>query len=107
MQPDVPFPLVGTVQLLAIAAAVGLAVAALLPPIRRRTGVLVTIGGAVLAAVETTVALRFGDTSSDGVAYARAAAYLAIAAGLVVRAPRPPAVLSGIAVPVSAAPPAV
>ena len=107
MQPSVPFPLVGSVQLLAIAAAVGLAVAALLPPVRRRTSPLVTLGGLAVAVVETLVALRLGDTTSDPLAYARAGGYVAIAAGLVVRAPRLPAAMPGIAVPLAAAPAAV
>ncbi|MGB8651091.1 MAG: hypothetical protein WCD35_10565, partial [Mycobacteriales bacterium] len=80
MEPGVPFALLGAVQLLLVAACVGLAAAGSLR--RSAGGTLVAIGGILLAAVEVRTALRLGVPASDGMALARAAASLVLAAGL-------------------------
>ena len=81
MEPAVPFALLGAVQLLTIAAAVGLAAAAVL----RRTvsGLVLAAGALVLAGAEVATALRLGDTTSDGLLVLRGVAGLLLAVGLV------------------------
>ena len=80
MEPAVPFALLGAVQLLAIAAGVGLAAAALL----RRTvsGLVLAAGALLLTGAEVATALRLGDTASDGLLVLRGVAGLVVAAGL-------------------------
>ena len=81
MEPGVPFALLGAVQLLLVAACVGLAAAA---GLRRSTaGALVALGALVLAAVEVRTALQLGVPASDDLALVRAAASLVLGAGLV------------------------
>jgi two-component system sensor histidine kinase VicK len=79
MEPGVPFSLMGGVELLAVAACVGLAVSALL----RRTfpAFLVGIGALILAAVQVRTALQLGYAGSDNLMLARAAGALIIGAG--------------------------
>jgi two-component system sensor histidine kinase VicK len=103
MEPGVPFALLGAVQLLAIAAGIGLAAAALL----RRTApsFVVALGGLTLAAVEVDTALRLGDTTSDALALARIAGSLLLAVGLLtggLGAARVPTSLYGVVVPLAA-----
>ncbi|MCW2500730.1 MAG: hypothetical protein JWN87_2406, partial [Frankiales bacterium] len=80
MEPGVPFALLGAVQLLAVAASLGLAAAALLR--RSAAGVVVAVGGGLLAAVDVDVALSLGEASSDSLALLRGSAALLLAAGL-------------------------
>src|SRR4051812_37041751 len=82
MEPDVPFPLLAGVELIAVAAALGLAAAACAPRLRRRTTPLVVLGGVVLAVAEAATANAFGHPDSDWLMLLRAAGYLLIAAGL-------------------------
>jgi PAS domain S-box-containing protein len=104
MEPGVPFALLGAVQLLAIAAGVGLASAGVL---RRSTaGLLVALGGLGLTAVEVDTALRLGDPVSDNLALLRAAAALVLAAGLWTGGLGPrrvPTSMYGVVVPLAAA----
>src|SRR5690348_16381925 len=104
MEPGVPFALLGAVQLLAIAAAVGLAAAAVLR--RSLAGVVVALGGVGLAGVEIATALRLGDTGSDALALVRGTASLVLAAGLVAGGLGPrqvPTSMYGVVVPLAAA----
>ena len=104
MEPGVPFALLGAVQLLLIAACVGLAVAALAR--RSLPGALVAIGALALSAVEVRTALRLGVPASDDLALARAAASLLIGAGLCLGGLGPrrlPATMYGVVVPLAAA----
>ena len=79
MEPGVPFSLMGAVELLAVAASAGLAVAAAL----RRTfpAALVALGALVLAAAQVRTALQLGVPSSDDLMLARAAGALLVGAG--------------------------
>ena len=103
MEPGVPFALLGAVQLLLIAACVGLAVAAL---VRRSVpGALVAVGAVALAAVEVRTALRLGVPASEDLALVRAAASLLIGAGLWTGGLGPrrvPTSLYGVVVPLAA-----
>ncbi len=81
MEPGVPFALLGAVQLLLVAACVGLAGAAALR--RSLPGALVAVGALGLAGVEVRTALLLGQPSSDALALGRAAALLVVATGLV------------------------
>ncbi|MCU1673459.1 MAG: hypothetical protein JWN77_1572, partial [Frankiales bacterium] len=78
-----PFALLGTVQLLAVAAWVALAGTAVALRRGRLRVLLLVLGGLVLAGTEIATALQFGATSSDELAYARAAGALLLAVGLV------------------------
>src|SRR4051812_46157981 len=104
MEPGVPFSLLGAVQLLAIAAALGLAAAAVL---RRTTaGAVLAIGSVLLASAEIATALRIGDSASDGLALVRGVAALVMAVGFLsggLAARRLPTSLYGVVVPLAAA----
>ncbi|MDP3713715.1 MAG: ATP-binding protein [Mycobacteriales bacterium] len=123
MEPGVPFALLGSVQLLAVAAWAGLACAAL--ALTRRTpgsrvpALLAALGAVVLVAVEVRTGLSFGSAASDDLALARCAGALLLGAGLYAGAlPSSPArsaerpvapvlgalPLAGIVVPLGAAP---
>ena len=80
MEPGVPFALLGAVQLLLVAAFVGLGTAAVVR--RNAAGFVVLLGSLVLAGVEVRTGLQLGVVSSDGLALLRAAGYLVVAAGL-------------------------
>jgi two-component system sensor histidine kinase VicK len=104
MEPGVPFALLGAVQLLAVAAALGLAAAAVLR--RSSAGAVVAVGGALLAAVDVDVALSLGDPVSDDLTLLRATAALLLAAGLATGGlgrRRVPVSLYGVVVPLAAA----
>ncbi len=84
MEPGVPFALLGTVQLLAVAAWVSLAGTALAV---RRSGsalstVLVALGALALAGVEVWAAVAFGVSSADALLLTRAVGGLLLAFGL-------------------------
>ncbi len=103
MEPGVPFALLGAVQLLMVAACVGLAAAAALR--RSAPGTLVALGALVLAAVEVRTALQLGVPASDGLALIRAAASLVLAAGLFTGGLGPrrlPTSLYGVVIPLAA-----
>jgi hypothetical protein len=70
------------VQLLAVVAAVGLAVAGLLPALRRWTAGLLTAGALVLAVAHGIAGAGLGEPESARLALVRAAGYLLIAAGV-------------------------
>jgi two-component system, OmpR family, sensor histidine kinase VicK len=79
----VPFALLGGALLLAVAAWGSLAVASVVSPRRPGPATAVLVAGtAVLVAVETLTATRFGTGTSDALALARAAGLLLVAAGL-------------------------
>src|SRR4051812_30089085 len=104
MEPGVPFALLGAVQLIAIAAGVGLAAAAVL----RRTlaGFVLSAGALVLTGVEIATALRLGDSASDGLALVRGVAALLVAIGIVSGGLGPrqvPTSMYGVVVPLAAA----
>src|SRR6476469_7960281 len=80
MEPGVPFALLGAVQLLLVAAWVGLAAAASLR--RSAGGAVAAVGALALAGVEVRTALQLGVPASDGLLLLRAAASLVLAAGL-------------------------
>jgi two-component system sensor histidine kinase VicK len=104
MEPGVPFALLGAVQLLLLAAFLGVAVAGALR--RSVPGALVALGGLVLTAIEVRTALRLGVPSSDDLALARAAATLVVGAGLYTGGLGPrrlPTSLYGVVVPLAAA----
>jgi PAS domain S-box-containing protein len=103
MEPGVPFALLGAVQLIAIAAGVGLAAAAVLR--RTAAGVILSLGAVVLTAVEIATALRLGDSASDGLATARGVAGLLVAVGIVTGGLGPrqvPTSMYGVVVPLAA-----
>lgn len=81
MDAAVPFALVAAVQLLALAAALGLAVAGGAVAYRRTSRVYVVAGGVLLAAAHGLTGALLGDTAGDRFALMRAVAYLLIAAG--------------------------
>jgi PAS domain S-box-containing protein len=70
------------VQLLAVAAAAGLAVAGLFPALRRWTTGLLTAGALLLAVAHGLTGAGLGEPASARLAVVRAAGYLLIAAGL-------------------------
>ncbi|MCA1711697.1 MAG: HAMP domain-containing protein [Actinobacteria bacterium] len=82
MEPAVPFALLGTVQLLAVASWVALGAAGVALARGRLKVLLLVAGALVLAGAEIATSLRFGRTSSDSIAFARAAGGLLLAGGL-------------------------
>ncbi len=105
MEPGVPFALLGAVLLLTVAACVGLGASAVVVH-RGPPALLVVAGALVLAAVETSTALRLGAPASDGLALVRCAGALLLGAGLYARGlTRPPGVLPAVVVPLAAAAP--
>ncbi|HUR15215.1 MAG TPA: ATP-binding protein [Mycobacteriales bacterium] len=105
MEPGVPFALLGAVQILAVVAAVGLAVAGWLR--RSGAGALVAIGAMLLVVVEVRISLRLGYAASDDLALLRAAGSLVLASGLYAGGLGPrrvPTVMAGVVVPLAAAP---
>jgi two-component system sensor histidine kinase VicK len=104
MEPGVPFAILGAVQILLVVASVGMAAAGAL----RRTGpgVLVAVGGILLAAVEIRTTLQLGIIASDNLELARAGAALVLAAGLYsggLGPRRVPTSMFGVVVPLAAA----
>ncbi|MDX6225420.1 MAG: two-component system, OmpR family, phosphate regulon sensor histidine kinase PhoR [Frankiales bacterium] len=86
MAPGVPFVPLAGVQLVAIAADLGLAVVALNPRWRRRTTPLPVLACLALALSDGLTATRFGHGESDGLTWLRAAAHAGIALGVLSRA---------------------
>ena len=87
MEPAVPFALLGTAQLLAVAAwaglaAVALARAGLSGSVRSPSVLLLVAGAAVLVPVETGTALALGSPTSDLLAGLRTGGLLLLGAGL-------------------------
>src|SRR4051795_13571127 len=109
MAPAVPFALLGVVQLTAVAGWLGLAGASLFPRLRRRGTVLFVAGALALAVAETLTALRFGDPSSDAIAWLRALGLLLVGIGALGGSPQSlalpmPAGLAGVVVPLGSRP---
>lgn len=79
-----PFALLAAAQLLAVAAGLGLAAAALRPPLRNAAGFprVLALGGVGLAVVDATSAARLGSGTSALFVSAHAAGLLVIAVGL-------------------------
>src|SRR5689334_11456993 len=86
MAPGVPFVPLAGVQLVAIAADLGLAIVSLNPRLRRRTTPLLVLGCLALALADGLTATRFGSGASDGLSWLRAAAHAALAIGVLTRA---------------------
>ena len=104
MEPGVPFALLGAVQLLALAAGIGLAAAAALR--RTGSGLVLALGALALTGVEVATALRLGDTASDPLMLVRGTAALLVAAGLATGGLGPrrvPTSMYGVVVPLAAA----
>jgi PAS domain S-box-containing protein len=104
MEPGVPFSLMGAVQLLSVAACVGLGVSALL----RKTfpSFLVALGALVLAGVHVRTALELGQATSDDLMLVRSAGALLVGAGFATGGMGTrlvPSSLYGVVVPLAAA----
>lgn len=82
MEPGVPYPLLGGVELLAVAAWLGLAGTAGAGRFRSRSAPLLVLGALILAATDAATAIRFGVPSSPLLAGLRAGGFLLVAAGL-------------------------
>jgi two-component system sensor histidine kinase VicK len=105
MDAAVPFALVAAVQLLALAAALGLAVAGGAVAYRRGARVLLVAGGVLLAAAHGLTGALLGDAGGDRFALLRAVAYVLIGSACSGIATVP---TNAVVVPVgAAAPPAV
>jgi PAS domain S-box-containing protein len=81
MDAAVPFALVAAVQLLALAAALGLAAAGGAAAYRERSRVLLVTGGVLLAAAHGFTGALLGSTDGTQYALLRAAGYLCVALG--------------------------
>ena len=81
MDAAVPFALVAAVQLLALAAAFGLAAAGAAAAYRRGSRAMLVAGGVVLAAAHGFTGAVLGDTGGDRFALMRALGYVLIAGG--------------------------
>src|SRR4051794_17774131 len=109
MAPAVPFALLGVVQLTAVAAWLGLAGAALFPRLRRPATPVFVLGAVGMAVAEALTALRFGDVTSDPLAWLRAFSLLLLGIGAVGGSPQTmvlplPAAVSGVVVPLGSRP---
>src|SRR5258705_7196427 len=109
MAPAVPFALVGVVQLTAVAAWVGLAGGALFPRLRRRATPLFVLGALALAVADSITALRFGDPTSDPVAWLRVAGLGLLGVGAIAGSAQSlvipvPGAVAGVVVPLGAEP---
>src|SRR3954463_8149062 len=82
MAPGVPFAFMAGVQLLAVAAAVGLAGAACFPRLRRRTTPVFIIGALAVATADALTATTYGHPESTRLALLRAAGLALMAIGL-------------------------
>ncbi len=104
-----PFALLGTVQLLAVAAWVALAGTALALRRRAAAAALIVLGALALAGADMATAVAFGTPSADAIALVRAAGGLLLAAGLLRGGlggtpAEPPGVLASVVVPLAARP---
>ena len=86
MAPGVPFVPLAGVQLVAMAADLGLAVVALTPRWRRRSTPLVVMAGLLLALADAVTATDFGPGSSEALTWLRGIAHVALGVGLLTRA---------------------
>ena len=86
MAPGVPFVPLAGVQLLAIAADLGLGVVALGPRWRRRATPVVVTACLALALVDALTSTRFGHSSGDALTWCRALAHLGLLLGVGTRA---------------------
>src|SRR5437763_9536411 len=108
MAPAVPFALLGVVQLVAVAAWLGLAGASAFPRLRRRVTPLFVVGALGMAIADALTATRFGDVASDGLAWLRLAALVLLALGVLGGSGQslvlPLPVTAGVFVPLGARP---
>src|SRR4051794_28550036 len=109
MAPAVPFALLGVVQLAAVAGWLGLAGGALFPRLRRRVTAVFVLGAVAMAVADALTALRFGDATSDPLAWLRALGLLLLGLGAFGGSPQSlvlpvPAAVSGVVVPLGARP---
>jgi len=81
MAPAVPFALLGVVQLLAVAAWIGLAGASLLPRLRRRVTPVFVIGALLLAIADAVTATQLGSPDSDLIGWLRVLGLVLVAVG--------------------------
>jgi len=82
MDPGVPFALLSSVQLIAVAAAVGLAAAGAFAAMRRWSSGLLVVGGLLLAVAHGYAGARLGAPASAGLTGLRAVGYLLVAVGV-------------------------
>jgi len=82
MEAAVPFALLSGVQLLCVVASLGIAVVGAAPRSRSRCGVVLVVGGLLLAASHVLTALLLGESADDSIALLRAGGYVVTAAGL-------------------------
>src|SRR3954469_15448376 len=82
MAPGVPFALLAGVQLLSVAAALGLAGAACFPQLRRRTSPVFVLGALLLALADALLAVKYGSGVSTSLAMLHAAGLVLMAIGL-------------------------
>ena len=104
MAPGVPFAALAGVQLLSVAAALGLAGAAMFPRLRRPTTPLLVLGALTVAGADTLTAVRFGSATDQVPAGLRIAGLALVAVGLAggaLSGPRPRAEASSGAAPVA------
>jgi two-component system, OmpR family, sensor histidine kinase VicK len=109
MAPAVPFALLGVVQLTAVAGWLALAGASLFGRLRRRVTLLFVAGAIALAVADVLTALRFGDVTSDPIAWLRFAGLVLVGAGALGGSGQSlalpvPAALGGVVVPLAARP---
>lgn len=82
MEPGVPFALLSSVQLVAVAAAAGLAAVGFFPAMRRWSSGLLILGGLTLAVAHGYAGAQLGEPASAGLAGVRAVGYLLVAVGV-------------------------
>jgi two-component system phosphate regulon sensor histidine kinase PhoR len=108
MAPEVPFALVGVVQLSAVAAWLGLAGAVSFPRLRRRVTPLVVLGALAMAVADAVTAVRYGTSTSDPVGWLRVAGLALLAIGALRGSGQSlvmtPAATGAVVVPLGAAP---
>ena len=114
MAPDVPFALLGVVQMLAVAGWIGLGGAAMFPRLRRRVTPAFVIGAVALAGADAATAMQFGSPSSNLIGWLRFGGLCLLAIGaargvgqsLVLQLPSVAAsgAVAGVVVPLGAPP---
>ena len=109
MAPAVPFALLGVVQLLAVAAWIGLAGVAAFPRLRRRVTPLFSLGALALAVADGWTAVEFGSPASDRLAWLRLLGLALLAVGALAGSGQSlampmPAEVAGVVVPLGAGP---
>ena len=83
MAPAVPFALLGVVQLVAVAAWLGLAGAAVFPRLRRSVTPLFVAGALLMAVADALTAVRFGSSTSDTIGWLRCGGLVLLALGAI------------------------